>query len=357
MSASGASPDGTSRGERVEAAVARIAGALPRPLVRALGGRPIEIDGQRLDPEAQLALRLRRLAGSPSWEELPLAEARAEVEREARVVRGRQVAVARVEDLEVDGAAGPIGARLYVPAEERRALPLLVYYHGGGWTLGSIETHDNTCRFLAQHAGVLVLSVDYRLAPEHRFPAAVDDALAAFRWAAAHGGELGADTAAIAVGGDSAGGTLAAVTSRLATEDDGPAPGFQLLFFPVMDLSRRHPSHVLFGEGFFLTTKLREFYNRNYLPDPEAALDPRASPLLAAELSGLPPTYVATAGFDPLRDEGATYAARLREAGVRVAYRCHRGLPHSFVNVVTIGHAGREATLEAAGALRLGLGA
>jgi acetyl esterase len=248
---------------------------------------------------------------------------------------------------------GSLGARLYVPFAEEGPLPLLVYLHGGGWVVCDLDTHDNACRFLAREAGVLVLSVDYRLAPEHPFPAAVDDALTAFRHAAGHASELGADPRAIA------GGNLAVVVSRLAVADGGPAPRFCLSFYPVTDLSRKHRSYQLFSDGFVLTEAQMDWYRQNYLADDAAALDPRASPLLAEDLDqlapGLPPTYVATAGFDPLRDEGEEYARRLREAGVPVALRRHPGIVHGFVNSVGSTSFGRAAMREAAGALRMGL--
>jgi acetyl esterase len=210
---------------------------------------------------------------------------------------------------------------------------LLVYFHGGGFVVCDLETHDNMCRFLARQAGVRVLAVDYRLAPEHRFPAAIEDALAAFRFAAEHAAELGADPARLAVGGDSAGGNLATGVARLAAADAQPAPAFQLLFYPWLDLSAKRESYRLFGD----------------------AIDPRCSPLQAEQLEGLAPAYIATAGFDPLRDEAEEYASRLRAAGVPVALRRHRGLIHGFANAVGIGHVGREALVEAAGALRVGL--
>jgi acetyl esterase len=230
-----------------------------------------------------------------------------------------------------------------------------VYLHGGGWVVCDLDTHDNVCRFLAREAGVLVLSVDYRLAPEHRFPAAVDDALAAFRFGAEHARDLGADPQALAIGGDSAGGNLAAVVSQLAVSDGERAPAFTLNIYPVTDLSEKRPSYRLFREGFLLTEAQMDWYRDHYLPDEAVALDPRASPLLAEDLSGLPPTYIATAGFDPLRDEGEAYGQRLREAGVPVALRRHPGLVHGFCNGVGSTRFGRAAMHEAAGALRVGL--
>jgi acetyl esterase len=343
--------------ERVGAGVVRSIAALPSPVHRLLAGPPTVIDGQRLDPEVQVLLRLLDRGGGPSAQIESVVEARAERAREARVFEGQRFQVTRVEELELPGPAGTLRARLYVPAAGTAPPPLLVYLHGGGWVVCDLDTHDNACRFLAREAGAIVLSVDYRLAPEHRFPAAVDDALAAFRHAAENARDLGADPAAVAVGGDSAGGNLAAVVSRLAVADGGPAPAFTLCIYPVTDLSSKHPSYRLFGEGYVLTEAQMDWYRANYLPDDAAALDPRASPLLADDLSGLPPTYVVTAGFDPLRDEGEKYAQRLREAGVSVALRRHPGLIHGFVNATGSTRFGRAAMQETVGAVRMALAA
>jgi acetyl esterase len=340
--------------ESVEVAVGRVLPALPGPLQRALAGRPVRIDGQTLHPEAQLAVRLVELGG-PSFETLPPPQAREVVDREARIVRGPTIEVAEVRQLEIPGPAGPVPARLYVPAGAGAPLPLVVYLHGGGWVVCSLDSHDQACRFLANEAGALVLALDYRLAPEHPFPAAVEDALAGFRYAVEEAESLGADPGRIAVAGDSAGGNLAAVIARLATREPGPSPAFQALIYPVTDLSRKRESYSLFRDGFYLTERQMDWYRDNYLPDAAAALDPRASPILAEDLAGLPPAYVVTAGFDVLRDEGEEYAARLAAAGVPVALRRQDDFIHAFVNAVGIGGRSREATLEIASALRLGL--
>jgi len=353
------SPSGSALRDQVDRAVLRTAGSLPPAVLRVLSGSTVVVDGQELHPEVRLALRLLELGGEPAYEKLSVAEARNEVEREATLFGGPPVPVGEVRDIQVPGPGGDLRTRFYRPpaASGPAGAPvaLLVYFHGGGWVVGSVDSHDNTCRFLCRHAGVAVLSVDYRRAPDDKFPAAVDDALAAFRWAAGHAGELGVAPGAIAVGGDSAGGNLAAVVSQLACRDGGPRPAFQLLFVPVTDLSAKSRSYELFREGFYLTEATMDWYRDHYLPDAEAALDPRASPLLADDVGGLPPAYVATAGFDPLRDEGEAYAARLRDAGVPVALRRHSGLVHAFANAIGVGHTGRDAMLEAAGALSVGL--
>jgi len=313
------------------------------------------IDGQVLHPELQLLLRLLERSPRPSYETLSVDQAREEIAREARLARHRRLPVDRVERLRIPTAHGAMRARLYAQRPPAEAPPLLVYLHGGGWVLCDLDTHDDLCRFLAREAGVVVLSVDYRRAPEDPFPAGVDDALSAFRFAVENADRLGADASAVAVGGDSAGGNLAAAVSQLARVGGGPMPAFQLLLYPVTDLSEKRRSYSLFRDGFFLTERQMDWYRDHYLPDSAAALDSRASPLLAEDLSGLPPAYIATAGFDPLRDEGEEYAMRLREAGVPVALRRHPALVHGFANMATLGRACAPAMREAAGALRMGL--
>jgi acetyl esterase len=342
--------------EQLETAVLRGAAALPGPVQRVLGGpKRVRIDGQVLDPEAQLLLRLMRLSHRPAYETLPVPEAREEVRREAAAAGGPTLPVAGVQDITLPGPAGDLRARVYVPFGAPVNGPLLVYLHGGGWVVGDLDTHDQTCRFIANEAGVRVIAVDYRRAPEHPFPAALDDAVAAVRVAIHDAERFGADPARVAVGGDSAGGNLAAAAARVLAQGDGPTPAFQLLIYPVTDLSRKRRSYQLFRDGFFLTESTMDWYRDNYLPEPTAALDPRASPVLAGDLAGLPPAHVAVAGFDVLRDEGEEYATRLREAQVRVSLSHHTGLIHGFANAVGVGRAARGAMLEVASALRAGL--
>jgi acetyl esterase len=347
----------TSLSARAQSAVVRGLAALPDGVLRLLVGRPLVLDGQRLHVESQLGLKLLALAGEKELAQSTAAEARARVARDASTFEGPKVEVASVSQITVQGADGPLDARLYVPPGGAEPAPLLVYFHGGGFVVCDLDTHDNVCRFLARQAGVRVLSVDYRLAPEHPFPAPADDAVAAFRFAIEHAGELGADPTRIAVGGDSAGGNLAAVVATVTAADGGPAPAFQLLLYPWLDLVSERRSYDLFGEGFYLTCADLRWYGAHYLTDSSQATDPRCSPLAAAELGGAPPAYIATAGFDPLRDEGEDYARRLREAGTRVALHRHEGLIHGFANTVAIGHAAREGLLEATGALRMAVAA
>jgi acetyl esterase len=330
--------------------------ALPTGVKRRLAGAPVLIDGAVLDTDAQLLLRLRGLSGEPAVEDLPLDHGRRALRADARLVGGSHP-VGSVRDLLIPGPAGPIPARHYLPSNGRAApAPTLVFLHGGGGVYGDLDSHDASCRFLCDQARVRVLSVDYRLAPEHPFPAAVDDAYAAYAWAAANAERIGADADRLAVGGDSFGGNLAAVVALLARDDPRVAdPALQLLVYPAVDFTTRRPSRDTFGAGFYLTDSFIDRITEAYLPDPADRSDPRASPLLAGDLRGLAPAHVVTAGFDPLRDEGRAYADALREAGVEVTYVCEEGLIHSFVNTLAVGRTGRAAMARAAAALRQGL--
>jgi acetyl esterase len=334
---------------------------LPPRLQRRLFGPPPTIDGQTLASDTHALIKMAELAGGDTFlSGMSVAEARSSARLEARVIGSQPpIPMARVETLEIPGQAGPIPARFYVPAGPPPGLPapLLVYFHGGGWVIGDLDTHDDVCRFLAATAGTAVLSIDYRLAPEHPFPAAVEDAWAGFAWATTNAAELGVDAARIAVGGDSAGGNLAAVVSLLARAGGGAMPAMQLLIYPPTDSAGDLPSRQLFAEGFLLTKGDMDAFEQAYLPPGSDPTDPRVSILLAPDLSGLPPAYLATAGFDPLRDEAEAYGLRMREAGVQVAMRRHPGLIHSFVNQTAISRTARAAMLEAAGALRMGLAA
>ncbi|HET7455478.1 MAG TPA: alpha/beta hydrolase [Solirubrobacterales bacterium] len=343
----------------VEHRVVKFFCGLPPRVQRLLFGEPPAIDGQRLAPDIHTLLWLDRLVddAGPAGEK-EVEETRAERLREARIVAHRPpIPMARTEAVSVPGPAGTIDARLYVPDAAGEASPLLVYFHGGGWVIGDLDTHDDPCRFLAARAGVRVLSVDYRLAPEHPFPAAAEDALAAYEWAGGNAERLGAAAGRIGVGGDSAGANLAAATCLTARDAGIAAPAMQLLIYPVAETAGTAPSRRTFGEGFLLTRGDMDWFEDHYLPPGSDRDDPRVALLNAPDLSGLPPAYVATAGFDPLRDEGEAFAARLREAGVRVALRRHPGLVHTFLNLTAICPTARAALHEAAGALRLGLAA
>ncbi|GAB3822478.1 alpha/beta hydrolase [Kribbella italica] len=316
--------------------------ALPPAVRRRLAGAPIEIDGNVLDPDLQLLLRLEALLPGSGGLPKSVAAARAGLLRGTALVSGPLREVQRVTELTVRGADGQLGARLYVPRTAGRGL--LVFFHGGGWVVGDLDTHDAYCRDVAAETGVRVLSVDYRLAPEAPAPVAAEDAVAAFSWAIEHAEDLGADPALVAVGGDSAGGNLAAVVAQQCVVRDIPAPALQLLIYPAVDLVGRRPSRDLFGEGFFLTEEEILWYREHYTPDPTLRPDPRVSPLFGP-LEGLAPAYVVTAGFDPLRDEGNEYADALTAAGVPTTHHQEPTLIHGFTNMLTLGGATRAAQL------------
>jgi acetyl esterase len=324
----------------------------PSAQVRLSGRPPVHVDGQTLAPEVQLALAMLERRREPPSERLAPPEARRRRRRLSAVYAGKPTPVGAVTDLDIDGDVR-LRARHYAPDEPGGPHPLLVYYHGGGFTYGDLETHDGVCRILCRHAGAHVLAVDYRLAPEHPFPAAVEDARAALRWAFANAQRLGADPSRVGVGGDSAGGNLAAVVSQLAARDGGPPPALQLLIYPVTDFTRRRRSRELFGEGFLLTDSEMDWCKTNYLgPDWTHAADPRASPLLAEDLFGLAPAYIVTAAFDPLRDDGEEYASALSEAGTPVTLRRFPGFIHAFIAGAGVSRNARDALVEIAGATR-----
>jgi acetyl esterase len=330
--------------------------AFPPAVRRMLAGRPIRRDGQTLDPDLQLLLRLGRLTARRA----PVATVqsrRRQLEVGGPLTGGPVTAGVAVREVAVptEGNGPDLPCRLYTPDGVPPGSALLVYFHGGAWVTGSLISHDSLCRFLAAHAGVRVLSVGYRLAPEHPFPAAVNDAAAAFTYARDHADELGADPAAIAVGGDSAGGGLAAVVAHLAVRAGHPAPALLLMFYPHVDTAGRSASRDLFGTGFGLTDADIEWFTDQYLPAGVDRGDPRVSIALADDLSGMPPTYLVTGGFDPLRDEGEMFARRLAEAGVGVILRREPDLTHGFANLLGISVRCREAVAQAAGALRVGL--
>ena len=333
----------------VEAPLLRAVMALPPRIQRLLAGRPIVRDGQTLELETQLLLRLLRISGR---DEIGFGPAsRPGVEADSALIGGSPP-IGDVRDLTVAGADGPLAARLYVPQKLLGSTgndPLLVFFHGGGWVVGTLDSHDAPCRVLAERAGVRVLSVDYRLAPEHPFPAAADDVVAAYRWTVEHVGELGASADRLAVGGDSAGGNLAAVAALEAARAGLPLR-FQLLIYPATDMTGKHQSRDTFATGFILTRAGMDDAARHYLGDHDPT-DRRASPLFDDVPDGLAPAYIATAGFDPLRDEGEAYGERLAEAGVDVTVRRFRGHVHSFLNAVGVGDAPLAAVHEMADAL------
>lgn len=260
-------------------------------------------------------------------------------------------------DGELPGPAGSISYRAYKPAGVE-PFPVLVYYHGGGWVVGDLETHDHLCRMLCSRSGCLVVSIDYRLAPEHRFPAAIDDAVAAYEWVLEHGASLGGDTDRVAVGGDSAGGNLAAVVCIIERDQKGRLPDFQLLLYPGTDMTMSCPSvEELGSKGYLLTLEQMEWFYDHYVPDHQQRTDPRASPLLAASHASLPPALVISAEFDPLRDEAAAYVDKLRAAGVDATLSEYPGAIHAFIQFAPFMNIGDRGADEAAAALRTALAA
>nr|WP_238353225.1 alpha/beta hydrolase [Kribbella solani] len=391
--------------------------ALPTAVRRRLAGRPIQIDGNTLDPEIQLMLRLENLL--PHTTKKDAASARTHFRNLCKLIPGTPPELQRVTDLTVRGAAGQLGARLYIPFNTSRApgaprtsdaagtsgpsdtpgatgalrtsdaagtsgpsgapgatgaaaasggspaspaspasggsrgsggsrrpggsRGLLVFFHGGGWVVGDLDTHDTLCRAIAADSGIRVLAVDYRRAPEAPAPTAAEDAIAAFTWAVDHAEDLGADPSLVAVGGDSSGGNLAAVVAQQCVRRDLPLPALQVLIYPSLDLVARRPSRDLFSDGFILTEADIIWYRDHYTPDPALRPDPIVSPLRAGDLTGLPPTYLTTAGFDPLRDEGNEYAEALKAAGNAITHVLHPTLPHGHANLRTVPGTTQEA--------------
>lgn len=306
----------------------------------------MRVDGQTLEPELQLSLALLERRGEPPLESLSPPEARGVFRDQVAVSNGPPTPVGAVRDLTVDSAAGPLAARLYASSEKGGPLPLIVFFHGGGFVVGDLDTHDLPCRLLCRHAGAHVLSVDYRLAPEHPFPAAVEDGRTALYWAIRHAGDLGADPDRVAVAGN-----IAAVAAWQAARDGGTAPALQVLIYPSTDAIGGTRSRELFRDSFLLTGELIDWFAGHYIGDADPA-DPRVSILRAENLEGVAPALVVTAGFDPLRDEGEAYADALRTAGVTVVSRHFPGLIHGFCNMIGPSRASREALIEVAGATR-----
>lgn len=345
--------------ERAAGAAIQLVASLPAPVQSLLSvGQPHHVDGLELAPEIRLTLALLNRIGGTSFEDLPPPEARAQIDAEARLFAGRPARVAAIVERRIPGPAGELPVRLYRPSPPGAGEPgpLVVYFHGGGWVVGSLDSHEPFCRYLAREAGCSVLSVDYRLAPEAPFPAAVDDCIAAFEWAVAGAASLGVDPQRIAVAGDSAGGNLAAVVAQQAVVRGGPVPALQVLIYPVTDLSAKAGSYRLFADGFFLTEKQMDWYRSHYIGN-DPGTDPRISPLLATDdvIARVCPAYVTTAGFDVLRDEGEAYAARLDEAGVATELVRHEGLIHGWANAVGIGRTPGSAGAALAAAVRRGL--
>ncbi|KIZ40263.1 MULTISPECIES: alpha/beta hydrolase [Rhodopseudomonas] len=286
-----------------------------------------------LDPDAAAVFKAFQEAGRPAYEDLTAQEAR-DFYLAARLISNPEPAeLASVQSTSIPGPAGEIPARIYTPKTLRQSdgvAPALVFFHGGGWVIGDLETHDVVCRALADDGQLIVISVDYRLAPEHKFPAAIDDAMAATAWIADHAAQLGIDATRISVGGDSAGGNLAAVVAIAARDNGGPSLAGQVLIYPATDFAMTHPSHSEPETSVLLTHSVIRWFRDHYLTGAADIHDWRASPARVDNLAGLPPAIVLTAGADPLRDEGDAYAGRLADAGVAVTHRHFPGQFHGF---------------------------
>jgi len=337
---------------RLEQRFARGIVGLPADVRRWLSGPRVELDGQLLDPDVALILRLSALANNRAIHHEPPERARRLYARLPSTFDAPAPSLGVVRDFELPGPASRIRARLYAPKSDA-PLPIVVYLHGGGFVIGDLDTHDVPCRLLAELSQSAVVSVDYRLAPEACFPAAVEDSLAAFSWVSEHAAELGGDPARLAIAGDSAGGALATVVSALCRDSARRMPDFQLLFYPTTDAAGTTRSHALFGRGFMLESETRAWFHGHYVAGADPA-DPRISPL-RGKLGGLPPAYVQLAGFDILRDEGRAYAERLREAGVEVTISVRESLIHGYLHLTGGVPEAKQALEDAARALKRAL--
>jgi acetyl esterase len=308
-----------------------------------------------LDPEARMLLDLMEKAvqeGRPKLHTLPYAVGRKAVDKMSEDSEADPMDVAGVTDGSFMGPGGEIRFRRYRPlGAPAGLLPTLIYYHGGGFVIGNIETHDSTCRRLANKSRCQVIAIDYRLSPEHPFPAPTDDGIAAFRHIRDNAASFGAAGTRLAVGGDSAGGAIAAVVCQALRDAGESGPAFQMLIYPATDSSKQSASRVAFAEGYFLTKELMDWFWKAYVPAGTDLSDLRLSPLLARDFKGLPPAFVLTAGYDPLRDEGRAYADRLIDAGVKTTYVNYPGTIHGFFSLTRFLSQGIKANDEAAAVL------
>ena len=309
-----------------------------------------------LDPLMKAFLDQMAAQPQPKLHELEPPQGREMMLGLVQAVGPKDVPIGKVTNFTIPGPGGDIPARGYAPvAASSEPLPTLVYFHGGGFVIGDLETHDGLCRMLANASGCRVIAVDYRLGPEHRFPAAAEDAFAATSWIEKNAAQIGVDANRLAVGGDSAGGDLAAVVCQMARDAGAPTPDFQMLLFPVTHIDADTASRRDFAEGYFLEAKgLNWFFDHYFGPNANRE-DPKASPLLAEKLSGLPPAYIMVAGFDPLHDEGVAYAEKLRDAGVSVTLEDYPDLVHDFILLQAVLPQAAEAIKSAANALKAAL--
>ena len=317
-----------------------------------LGGHRIRRGSRTMDPKAQIVGEFVKSIRVPGYYP-PLPELRQQLRTMVMLMDEPAPALARIEDIQIPGPAGPMPGRVYdAGGQGAPARPVVAYFHGGGWVQGDLETHHGLCARIAQRAGVIVVALDYRLAPEHPFPAAVEDCVAAYRWLRAHAAELGGDPARVAVAGDSAGGNLSAVVSQEAAKAGIPVPSCQVLIYPAVDFSFDTESHRDLVDGHVIPRDRIAWYTEQYVPKGTSAADPRLSPLRASDLRGQPPALVISAGFDPLRDEAHAYAERLRAAGVDVVDREYPGQIHAFISLTKAIPQGLACTWEVADYLK-----
>ncbi|MDD3895097.1 MAG: alpha/beta hydrolase [Syntrophomonadaceae bacterium] len=288
-------------------------------------------DHGRLDTRVAVLLKLNELVSNPDYQSI--SDKREKLERSSQLFGGKPIPFQNIQNTEIPGPAGNIPIRIYTP-DDPRPMPVIVFYHGGGWVAGSLNTHENVCRKLAKGSNAIVISVAYRLAPEYPFPAGIDDSYAALQWVAENAGSFGGDATRIAVAGDSAGGNFAAIVTQMARDNNGPAITAQALIYPATNFSDFDTeSYQQNGTGYMLLKENMEMYRDMYLPQKEDWYDPKASPLLAQDFAGLPPAIIITAEFDPLRDDGEAYAAKLKAAGVPTEEVEYKGFVHAFLSV------------------------
>jgi len=316
-----------------QAVLVKILASIPDGIFNMLyAGRRIRRDGQIINAKAQFLCKISDKQTIPLEQET-IEGTRLQLEGMSGLLSGPEIPLKTVEDFEIPGPSGTISVRLYKSENCPDMAPVLIGYHGGGFVRGSIKSHDGLFRRFASYGDFAVLSVDYSLAPEHQYPAAVDDAYAVLRWVQSNGAEKGLDTTQIAVGGDSSGGNLAAVAAQDAKRAGTPQPVFQLLLYPTTDANFVAKSHEIFSDGFFLTGERMRWYRDNYLPSSDARNEVRASPGLEDDLTGLAPALIITAGFDPLRDEAEDYARKLKAAGVPMGMIRYEGMVHGFMSL------------------------
>ena len=326
---------------------------MPDRVIRAIVGAPVEVEGAQMSPTAQLLITLERFVPRADPQAVPdLVVVRRDFDIVSSVLLAGVARDVQVHDTVVAGVDGPVPARVYSPPGASGPLPLLVFFHGGGFVLGSLTSHDGICRFLSRHGGVRIVSVEYALAPEHQYPAAIDDAYAAFLHVVSNPERFGGAGDAVGVGGDSAGGALSAAVAQRCVDDAVTKPAFNLMLYPAVDGMSEHRSRQLFGRGYFFDSDMVDWYRSCYSPDHVRLFEPYASPLRAPDCRGLPPTCIVTAGFDPFRDEGIEYADRLRAVAVQVTHLHRDGLVHGFASFLACDRHARRAMLDVAAELR-----